>query len=215
MDKEQVISTIRECGLVAVVRAKNGDDARRIADACIAGGVAGIELTYTVPGVTEIIRTLAQEYKANSNFIIGAGTVLDAETARDAILAGAQYVVSPCLNLDMVKLCNRYRVAVMPGAMTIKEAVDVMEAGADIIKIFPGELFGPKIISAIKGPLPHARMMPTGGVSVDNVGEWIKAGAVAVGAGSSLTGGAKNGDYASITETAKRFIEAIQKARNS
>lgn len=213
MEKEQVLSTIRKCGLVAVVRARDGDDARRIADACIAGGVAGIELTYTVPGITDIIRTLAKEYKGNDRFIIGAGTVLDSETARDAILAGAQYVVSPYLNLDMVKLCNRYRVPVMPGAMTIKEAVEVMEAGADIIKIFPGELFGPKIISAIKGPLPQARMMPTGGVSVDNVAEWVKAGAVAVGAGSSLTGGAKTGNYAQITETAKRFIEEIQKAR--
>lgn len=214
MEKEQVLSTIRKCGLVAVVRAKDGDDARRIADACIAGGVAGIELTYTVPGITDIIRTLAREYKGNDEFIIGAGTVLDPETARDAILAGAQYVVSPYLNLEMVKLCNRYRVPVMPGAMTIKEAVEVMEAGADIIKIFPGELFGPKIISAIKGPLPQARMMPTGGVSVENVAEWITAGAVAVGAGSSLTGGAKTGNYAQITETAKRFIEEIQKARS-
>lgn len=214
MEKELVLKTIRDCGLVAVVRAKDGDDARRIADACIAGGVAGIELTYTVPGVSEIIRILAREYQGNNQFIIGAGTVLDPETARDAILAGAQYVVSPCLNAETVKLCQRYRVPVMPGAMTIKEAVEVMESGADVIKIFPGELFGPKIISAIKGPLPHARMMPTGGVSVDNVGEWIRAGAVAVGAGSSLTGGAKTGDYASITETAKRFIEEIQKARS-
>jgi len=214
MDKEEVLRTIRSCGLVAVVRAKDGDDARRIAEACILGGVAGIELTYTVPGVTNIIRTVAEEYKGNPNFVIGAGTVLDSETARDAILAGAQYVVSPCFNAEMVKLCNRYRIAVMPGAMTVKEAVEVMESGADIIKIFPGELYGPKIIKAIMGPLPQARMMPTGGVSVDNVGEWIKAGAVAVGAGSSLTGGAKTGDYALITETAKRFIEAIQNARS-
>lgn len=213
MDKEIVLQTIRQCGLVAVVRALNADDACRIAEACISGGVAGIELTYTVPGVTEIIRTLANEYKGQTDFMIGAGTVLDPETARDAILAGAQYVVSPCLNLEMVKLCQRYRVLVMPGAMTIKEAVEVMESGADVIKIFPGELFGPKIISAIKGPLPHARMMPTGGVNVDNVGEWIKAGAVAVGAGSSLTGGSKTGDYQSITELAKRFIEEIQRAR--
>jgi len=213
MEKELILSTIRNCGLVAVVRARNGDEARRIADACIAGGVAGIELTYTVPGITEIIRILAYEYRNNSAFIIGAGTVLDPETARDAILAGAQYVVSPCLNAQTVKLCQRYRVPVMPGAMTIREAVEVMESGADIIKIYPGELFGPKIIRAILGPLPHARMMPTGGVNLENVGEWIKAGAVAVGAGSSLTGGAQTGDYASITEKAKRFIDAIQKAR--
>ena len=215
MEKEKVLQTIKSCGLVAVVRASDADDARRIAEACMAGGVAGIELTYTVPGVTNIIRSLADEYKGQSDFVIGAGTVLDPETARDAILAGAQYVVSPCLNLETVKLCQRYRIPVMPGAMTIKEAVEVMESGSDVIKIFPGELFGPKIISAIKGPLPHARMMPTGGVSIDNVGDWIKAGAVAVGAGSSLTGGAKTGDYRSITEIAKRFIEAINLARNS
>lgn len=213
MDKENVIKIIRDCGLVAVVRAKDGDDARRIAEACIKGGVAGIELTYTVPGISRIIRTLAEEYKGNPGFVIGAGTVLDSETAREAILAGAQYVVSPYYNQEMVKLCNRYRIAVMPGAMTIKEAVEVMEAGADIIKIFPGELYGPKIISAIMGPLPHARMMPTGGVTVENVGEWIKAGAVAVGAGSSLTGGAKTGNYTLITDTARRFIDAIQNAR--
>ena len=213
MDKEKVLGRIRECGLVAVVRAKDAEQALRIAQACVKGGVAGIELTYTVPGVTDIIEKLAEEYKGSEDFIIGAGTVLDEETARTAILAGAQYVVSPYLRPEMVKLCNRYRVPVMPGAMTIKEVAEAMEAGADIIKIFPGELFGPKIIKAIHGPIPYARMMPTGGVSLDNVGEWIEAGAVAVGAGGSLTGGAKTGDYESITSTAVKFIDAIRKAR--
>ena len=149
----------------------------------------------------------------DEQIILGAGTVLDPETARIAILSGARYVVSPSLNIETVKLCNRYRIACMPGAMTVREVIECLEAGADIIKVFPGELFGPKIIKAIKGPVPQAELMPTGGVTVDNAAEWIKAGAVALGAGSSLTAGAKTGDYAKITETAKLFIQRIKEAR--
>lgn len=212
MKKEQVISKLRACGLVAVVRAKGADDAARISNACIEGGCAGIELTFTTPGVLPIIEKLAREYEG-TDFVIGAGTVLDPETARMAILSGAQYVVSPSFNADTVRLCNRYRVACMPGAMSIAEVIAGMEAGADIIKVFPGELFGPKILKSIHGPLPQAELMPTGGVSVDNVAEWIRAGAVAVGAGGSLTAGAKTGDYASITATAKEFVERIKAAR--
>lgn len=212
MKKEEVLARLRRCGLVAVVRARDAEDALRIAEACIQGGCAGIELTYTTPGVSAIIERMAREY-AGSGFVVGAGTVMDPETARMAILAGAQYVVSPYFNADTVRLCNRYRVACMPGAMSIAEVVSGMEAGADIIKVFPGELFGPKILKSIHGPIPQAELMPTGGVSVDNVGEWIKAGAVAVGAGGSLTAGAKTGDYQTITETARRFIEEIQAAR--
>lgn len=213
MQKEQIISKLKECGLVAVVRAKDADDALKIADACIKGGVAGIELTYTVPGVSAIIRRLADEYCGSESFLIGAGTVLDSETARDAILNGAQYIVSPAFDEATVRLCNRYRVPVMPGVMSVREVIMALEMGADILKIFPGELFGPKVIQAFHGPIPQAQFMPTGGVTVDNVGEWIQAGAVAVGAGGSLTGSAKTGDYAAITETAKRFITAIRKAR--
>jgi 2-dehydro-3-deoxyphosphogluconate aldolase/(4S)-4-hydroxy-2-oxoglutarate aldolase len=139
--------------------------------------------------------------------------VLDPETARAAILAGAQYVVTPCLNVETVKLCNRYKVACMPGAMTLKETVEAMEAGGDVIKIFPGELFGPAIIKAYRGPLPHAPLMPTGGISIDNVADWIKAGSVAVGVGGTLTAGAKTGNYAAITDLAKQFIEKIKEAR--
>ena len=210
--KEEILQRIKECGLVAVVRAENGEQAEKIADACIAGGVAAIEITFTVPGAQDVIKQLAGRYKSGE-IILGAGTVLDPETARAAILAGAQYVVSPCLNTETVRLCNRYQTACMPGAMTIKEVVECMEAGADIVKIFPGELFGPAIIKAIKGPIPQAPLMPTGGVGLENVGEWIKAGAVAVGAGGNLTAGAKKGDYASITEIARQFIEKIREAR--
>lgn len=210
--KEQIITSIKEAGLVAVVRAENSEQAFKIANACIEGKVAAIEITFTVPGAQDVIKDLAKKY-SGGEIIIGAGTVLDAETARTAILAGAQYVVSPCLNVETVKLCNRYQVACMPGAMTIKEVVECMEAGADIVKIFPGELFGPAIIKAIKGPVPQAQMMPTGGVSLDNVVDWIRAGAVAVGVGGSLTAGAKKGDYASITSTARQFLGKIREAR--
>ena len=210
--KAQVLSRIRESGLVAVVRAESAEQAEKIAEALAAGGVAAIEITFTVPGAADVIKTLATKYKSGE-IIIGAGTVLDSETARIAILHGAQYIVSPCLNVETVKLCNRYNVACMPGAMTLKETVEAVEAGGDIVKIFPGELFGPAIIKAFRGPLPYALLMPTGGVSLDNVADWIKAGSVAVGVGSTLTAGAKTGDYASITAVAEQFVEKIRKAR--
>jgi len=212
LEKEKVITKICDGGLVAVIRAETSEQAKKITEACIAGGVTAIELTFTVPGAHEIISELAKLYSPEE-ILLGAGTVLDPETARIAILSGAQYVVSPCLNINTVKLCNRYRIPIMPGAMTIKEVVEGMEAGADIIKIFPGELFGPTFVKAIRGPLPQARIMPTGGVSVDNVGEWIKAGCVAVGVGGNITAGAKTGDYQSITDKAKQFVEAIRLAR--
>ncbi len=212
MNKNQVLEKIEQSGLVAVVRAESADQAMRITEACIEGGVAAIELTYTVPGATAIIEALASRYRPE-DIIIGAGTVLDPVTARMAIMAGALYVVSPCLDEDVVRMCQTYQVATMPGAMTIREMVEVMRSGGDVIKLFPGDLFGPSMIKTVKGPLPQARIMPTGGVSVENAAQWIQAGAVALGAGSSLTAGAKTGDYGKITETAKAFIEQIQKAR--
>jgi 2-dehydro-3-deoxyphosphogluconate aldolase/(4S)-4-hydroxy-2-oxoglutarate aldolase len=212
MNKEKVLSRIVEGGLVAVVRAESSEQALKITDACLKGGVVAIEITFTVPGADKVIRDLAKVY-ANGEMLLGAGTVMDAETARMAILAGAQFVVSPYLNLDTVKLCNRYRVPCMPGAMTVKEVVEAMEAGADIVKVFPGELFGPQIIKSIRGPIPYAQLMPTGGVSLDNVHEWIKAGAVAVGVGSALTKGAKTGDYKNVTITAREFLKKIRDAR--
>lgn len=212
MSKIDIINRLTECGVVAVVRAESEEQAKKISAACVEAGIVGIEITFTVPGAVNIIEALAKEY-ADGTILVGAGTVLDKETARMAILAGAKYVVSPCLDVETVQLCNTYDVPCMPGAMTVKEAVDGMRAGADIIKIFPGGLYGPKIIKNFKGPLPQMKMMPTGGVEVSNVGEWIKAGAVAVGAGSSLTAGAKTGDYASITKIGKQMISEVTKAR--
>ena len=212
MDKLEVLKRLTDCGVVAVVRAENADQALKIVDACIRAGIVGIEITFTVPGAVDIIRSLSAKYKPE-DILIGAGTVMDPETARAAILAGAHFVVSPCLNAETTKLCLRYQVASMAGAMTVKEAVECMEAGADIIKIFPGNLFGPAIIKSFLGPLPYAKMMPTGGVSAENAGEWIKAGAVAVGAGSDLTKGAKTGDYDAIVEVGRKMVEEVKKAR--
>ncbi|CUH96179.1 hypothetical protein P22_2268 [Propionispora sp. 2/2-37] len=211
--KYQTVQRIIDVGVVAVVRAETEEQAKKIADACIAGGVTAIEMTFTVPDAHKVMESLAQMYSPEQ-LILGAGTVLDPETARIAILSGASYVVTPMLSLPTVTLCNRYHVPVMPGAATAKEAVEALEAGADVIKVFPGELYGPKVIKALKGPLPQANFMPTGGVTPDNAAEWIKAGAVAIGAGGALSGPAAKGDYAGVTENAKKFIAAVKSARS-
>ena len=150
---------------------------------------------------------------SSSRILLGAGTVLDPETARVAILAGAQFVVSPALNLETARLCNRYQVPYMPGAGTVGEIIAGMECGADIVKVFPGELLGPAFVKAVKGPLPQANLMPTGGVNLENVGEWINAGAVAVGVGGNLSAGARSGDFASITRIARQFVDKIKEVR--
>lgn len=212
LPKIAVLEKITRSGIVAVVRANNSEEAKKITDACISGGVGAIEITFTIPGAAAVIAELRSIYTADK-ITIGVGTILDPASARIAIMAGAQYVVSPSLNVDTVKLCNRYQIPVMPGAMTIAEVISAMEAGADIVKIFPGEAFGPSYVKAIKGPLPQAPIMPTGGVSLENVADWIKAGCVAVGVGGNLTGGAKNGDYASIENLAKQFVARIKEAR--
>ncbi len=212
MDKNEVLKKICDCGVVAVVRAESPEQAVKIADSCVEAGICAIEITFTVNGALDVIKKLAESNKDNK-ILIGAGTILDPETARAAILAGAQFIVSPCLNQEVVRVCNRYQIACMPGAMTVKEAVECMEAGADIVKVFPGELFGPAIIKAFRGPLPQIKLMPTGGVSLENTAEWIKAGSVAVGVGGNLTAGAKKGDYESIVTIGKQFIEKVKQAR--
>lgn len=206
------IGKLQETGIVAVVRAESGEEAVKIANAVKKGGIKGIEITMTVPGAVDVISELSQEFK-EEDIIVGAGSVLDAETSRTCILAGAEYIVSPSFNEEMVKLANRYQKPVIPGAMTVTEVVKAMEAGADLVKIFPASLFGPKIIKAIKGPVPQAPLLPTGGVNLDNVAEWIKAGSAAVGVGSSLTAGAETGDFEKVSQTAAAFVEKIAKAR--
>jgi 2-dehydro-3-deoxyphosphogluconate aldolase/(4S)-4-hydroxy-2-oxoglutarate aldolase len=209
--KIRVLEKISAGGLVAVIRAESPDQAAHIAEACGLGEVAALEITFTVPGASGVIEHLANKFAGK--ILLGAGTVLDPETARIAILAGAQFIVSPALSSETARLCNRYQIPYMPGAGTIAEVVAAMECGADIVKVFPGEILGPAFVKAVKGPLPQASLMPTGGVTLENVGEWIRAGAVAVGVGGNLTAGAKTGDYESITHIARQFVEKIKAAR--
>src|SRR5215470_7908100 len=213
MHKWETLSKITKTGLVGVVRASSVEDAERIAAACIEGGVTAIEITFTVPRAHEVIAGLASRV-SKERLLIGAGTVLDEETARIAILSGAEFVVSPALNAGTARLCRRYQIPYMPGAGTAAEVLQALEEGADIIKVFPGEVLGPAFVKAILGPLPHAPLMPTGGVTVDNAADWIRAGCVALGAGSNLTAAAKTGDYGRITETARQFLAKINEARN-
>ena len=213
MKRLEMIKKISDAGIVAVIRATSKEEGIKIVEAVKKGGIRALEITMTVPGAVEIIKELSEIYKDDEDMLIGAGTVLDPETARACILAGAKYIVSPSLNPETVKLCNRYRVAIMPGIMTVKEAVEALELGVEVLKVFPGNAFGPSIISSFKGPLPQANFMPTGGVSLDNVKDWIKAGAVAVGTGGDLTKGAATGNYELVTETAAKFVEAVRKAR--
>lgn len=204
LTKEQVLQQIKDNAMVAVVRGETPAKARDIVEKCIEGGITSIELTFTVPFAHRVIEEIAKAYEGQ--ILLGAGTVLDPETARIAILSGAQFVVAPHFNPDTVRLCNRYRVANMAGILTVKEAVEAMEAGVDILKLFPGDLFGPAFIKDIRGPLPYAQIMPTGGVDISNAGAWIKAGAVAIGAGSSLMKG-------DVKANAMAFMEEIRKAR--
>lgn len=212
MKKFEILSRISKVGVVAVVRADNEAQGAEIAKACIKGGIPAIEVTFTVPRAEQLIYRLSQQF-TEDELIIGAGTVLDSETARIAILNGAQYIVSPGFDLATAKLCNRYGIPYLAGCMTITEIITAMEAGVDIVKVFPGSAYGPDFIKAIKGPLPQANIMPTGGVSLDNVEQWIKNGCIAVGVGGDLTAPAKTGDYEKVTELAKQFVNKVAVAR--
>lgn len=199
-------------GLVAVIRATSADAAARIAHACVEGGIQALEVTFTVPSATTAIAELTRRYPP-TQVAIGAGTVLDAETARTAILAGAQFVVSPATDAATARLCRRYQVAYLPGAGTAGEIIRALEDGADIVKVFPGEVLGPAFVKAVRGPLPQAPLMPTGGVSVENAEQWIRAGCVALGVGGELTKGAA--DDNAISERARQLLAAIRKAREA
>ncbi len=220
MKKLKVLQQLTDAGVVAVLRADSAEEVADMARRAIKGGIKAIEITMTVPFALRAIEQLSQEFSCDvdpsaDNFaIIGVGTVLDPETARAAILAGAEYVVAPSLNPETVKLCNRYAIPVMPGTMTIQEIQTALELGVDVVKLFPGNLYSPSVIPSIKGPLPQANVMPTGGVSLDNLKDWIKAGAVAVGIGSDLTKEAvKTGDFSLIEQKAAAYIAAYREAK--
>ena len=208
----ETVTCLISSGIIAVIRADCPELAARTAEACLAGGIKAVEIAYTTPDASEVIRHLREKYAAD--VLTGAGTVIDSETARAAILAGAQYIVAPSVNENTARLCNRYQVPYLPGASTISEVISAMEVGASIVKIFPGETLGPAFIRAVHGPLPQAPLMPTGGVTVENAREWLSAGCVALGVGSNLTRDAKSGDFAAVTALARKFVEVVRDARN-
>jgi 2-dehydro-3-deoxyphosphogluconate aldolase / (4S)-4-hydroxy-2-oxoglutarate aldolase len=214
MSKHDVLTALRQSGVVAVIRTENPTDLVGVARALAAGGVKFIEITLTVPGALEIIRDAVAQLK-DTDAVIGAGTVLDAATARAAILAGAQYIVSPAFDAETVKLCNTYGVVVMPGALTPNEIFHAWKGGADVVKVFPATIGGPGYIKAVKEPLPQIEILPTGGIDFETAAAYVKAGAIAVGSGGSLVNkaliAAKN--YAQITENAKRFSQVVREAR--
>jgi 2-dehydro-3-deoxyphosphogluconate aldolase/(4S)-4-hydroxy-2-oxoglutarate aldolase len=212
MHRLRTLSTIVKTGVIAVIRAECSGSAARIAEACAEGGITALEVTFTVPNSAKVIEDVTRRFEG-SNIIVGAGTVLDPETARIAILSGARFVVSPALNGDTARLCNRYQIPYLPGAATIRDIIEALESGADLIKVFPGETLDPTFIKAVRGPVPQASLVPTGGVSIENVRSWIQAGAAAVGVGGCLTAGAKTGDYASVTKLAAEFVDSVQQAR--
>lgn len=215
MDKREVLRRINDVGLVPVVRAASAEEALAVVEAIKAGGVPVIEITLTVPGAVGVISEIAARY--HEEVLVGAGTVLDAETARACILAGAQFVVSPSLNPGTIELCRRYGVAVFPGALTPTEVVTAWQAGADVVKVFPcGAVGGPKYLRALKGPLPQVELIPTGGVSPATAEEFIKAGAFALGVGTDLvdTEAIRAGQAHKVTEAARSYLELVRVARS-
>jgi 2-dehydro-3-deoxyphosphogluconate aldolase/(4S)-4-hydroxy-2-oxoglutarate aldolase len=214
MEKREVFNRMMAEGLVPVVRVSSAQEAIDVADAIKEGGVSVIEITMSVQGAIEVIRELTQKYQ--DKIIMGAGTVLDPETGRAALLAGAQFLVSPTLNLDLIHLAHRYSAVVIPGTMTPTEALTAWNAGADLVKVFPAaQLGGPEYIKALRGPLPQILFVPTGGVNLQNAGAFIRAGAAALGAGGELVDkkAVKEKKFHIITENTRAFLKAIQEAR--
>lgn len=213
MKRAELLSKIQGVGIVSVVRANSPEKAIKIIDALIKGGIKGIELTYTVPHADAVISDLTNKY-ANTNAIIGAGTVLDSTSARLAIIAGAQFIVSPTFNDAIAKLCNLYQIPYIPGVYTPTEAQRALEFGSEIIKLFPGSLATPAAIKEFKGPFPYLNIMPSGGVNADNMVDWFEAGAVVVGVGSSLVGSADVDDFEKITDNAKEYMDRYISIKN-
>jgi 2-dehydro-3-deoxyphosphogluconate aldolase/(4S)-4-hydroxy-2-oxoglutarate aldolase len=215
MRKEQIVERLREIGLVPVLRAESEEQALGIASAIADGGVTVLEITMTVPGA---IRVMARLTKERPDILIGAGTVLDPETARICMLEGAQFVVSPALNLKTIEMCHRYSIPVLPGALTPTEVVTAWQAGADVIKVFPASaLGGAKYLKSLKAPLPQVEMIPTGGVSLATAKEFLEAGSFALGVGADLvdTKAMAEGKPEKITESAKKYLEIVREFRKA
>ena len=214
MTKTMQLSRILETGLVAILRAPSGELLADVAEALSAGGVEAIEVTFTVPQAHRVLEKVAD--RLGSRIILGAGTVLDSETARIALLAGAEFIVCPTVNPEVIRLCRRYDKLVFPGAFTPTEVLAAWEAGADIVKIFPSDCVGPGYLKALRGPMPQVRMMPTGGVTLLTAADFLRAGACALGVGGSLADPKTiaAGDFSKIESLARQFIAAVKKARS-
>jgi 2-dehydro-3-deoxyphosphogluconate aldolase / (4S)-4-hydroxy-2-oxoglutarate aldolase len=208
-----LVQQIEEAGIVAVIRLKEPEKVRAVVDALAEGGIRALEVTMTVPGAVEVIRQLAPTLP--SGFIFGAGTVCDADTVARVVDAGARFVVSPVFRRDVIEACHARDVAAMPGCFTPTEILDAWDAGADVVKVFPATALGPGYIKDVRAPLPHVKLMPTGGVTVENAGDWIRAGAVAVGVGTSLldTQAIAAGDFGVLRTKAEQMLANVRAAR--
>jgi 2-dehydro-3-deoxyphosphogluconate aldolase/(4S)-4-hydroxy-2-oxoglutarate aldolase len=213
MSRDTTLKRILDGGIVAVVRAESGESLVKVVQALAEGGVTAAEITFTVPDAIDVIRQVRKEI--GDAVVLGAGTVLDAETARVALLAGAEYIVAPTLNLEVIRLCRRYDKAVMPGVLTPTEVLTAWEAGADIVKIFPADLGGPAYLKALRAPLPQVRMMPTGGVDLNTAESFLKAGACCLGIGGSLVEAkaVATGDFARISDLARQYAAIVRRFR--
>ena len=213
MSRLDDLQRVLDGGIVSIIRASSGEQLVDVAKALYEGGIAVIEVTFTVPGVLDIISAVRKTL--GRKILLGAGTVLDTESARAAILAGAEFIVAPSLNLDVVKLCNRYDKLIMPGVLTPTEVITAWEAGADIVKVFPADVGGPGYLQALHGPFPQVRLLPTGGVNLQTLPEFLKAGACAVGLGSSLVEAqaVQSGDMGRIRSLAEQYVALVRSTR--
>jgi 2-dehydro-3-deoxyphosphogluconate aldolase/(4S)-4-hydroxy-2-oxoglutarate aldolase len=214
MSRETTLKRILDGGIVAVVRSESPEQLAGVAEALAGGGVTAIEITFTVPGALEVIREVRQ--RLGDRIVLGAGTVLDPETARAALLAGAEYIVAPTTNLEVIRLCRRYDKVVMPGAMTPTEVLTAWEAGADVVKIFPADVAGPAYLKALRGPLPQIRLMPTGGVDLTTAEAFLRAGACCLGVGGQLVDAkaVKAGQFERIRELAGQYAAVVRRFRS-
>ena len=215
MSKEAQLRHILDCGIVAVVRSPDSQQLVEVAQALADGGITVVEITMTVPDALGVLRQVRQ--KLGERILLGAGTILDTETARAALLAGAEYLVAPTLNLEVVRLCQRYSKLVMPGALTPTEILTAWEAGADIVKVFPAEVVGPAFFKALRGPLPQVRLMPTGGVDLNTAADFLRAGACCLGLGSQLVEprAVAEGNFDRIRELARQYVAIVQQTRRN
>ena len=213
MSKQADLKRVYNAGIVAVVRADSGELLADVSEALLAGGIDVIEITFTVPGAVRVLEQTAD--RIGDRILLGAGTILDSETARIAMLAGAEFIVSPSTNLGVIEICNRYDKAIMAGAFTPTEVITAWQAGADVIKVFPCDTVGPGYLKSLKGPFPQVEMMPTGGVTLETTADFLRNGAFAVGAGSALVekDAVARGDLGRIESLARQYVSIVREFR--